>query len=63
MTKDGQEIPEVLAGDEGKFSVSRPKIGFIPSLLEEVQEAHGYLAHHPLFFILVKDAANVFTSH
>lgn len=47
---DGQEIPEVLAGDEGKFSVCRPMIGFLPSLLEQVQEARGYLAHLPLFF-------------
>lgn len=44
--------PEVLAGDEGKFSVCRPMIGFLPSLLEQVQEARGYLAHLPLFFFL-----------
>jgi len=41
--------PEVLAGDEGKFSVSRPRIGQIPYLLDKVQDALGFLAHHPLF--------------
>lgn len=45
--------PEVLAGDEGKYSVSRPTIGRIPCLLDNVQDAQGFLAHHPLFSFLI----------
>jgi hypothetical protein len=49
---DGQEIPDVvLAGDKGKCSVRRPRIGLKPCLLESVQDARGFKTHLPLFFI------------